>query len=89
VEGGSGSIRYEQVDDAYFEQRGLRRYAGAWFSPPKNNSLSITKKRSRLNSRRGSSLVVQRQPIFFEYGEAGRISSPLGHVIILAAQGTF
>jgi len=26
----SGSVRYHRQDDAYFEQRGLRRYAGAW-----------------------------------------------------------
>ncbi len=25
-----GSVRYEDVDEGYFEQRGLRRYAGVW-----------------------------------------------------------
>lgn len=25
-----GTVRYQSVDAAYFEQRGLRRYAGVW-----------------------------------------------------------
>ena len=26
----SGSVTFEKVDDAYFEERGLERHAGVW-----------------------------------------------------------
>ena len=29
-EQGTGGVRYVEVDEAYFEKRGLRRYAGVW-----------------------------------------------------------